>query len=850
MTQKRSTVRVAHRDVAVSNLDKVMYPEVGFTKGQVIEYYTRVARYLLPHLKNRPITMKRFPDGIDGNYFYEKDAPSFTPKWVRTYPIPRTSEKSLIHYILINDLPTLVWSANMANLEVHPFLAKIPNVDVPTMVVFDLDPGDEANLLNSCEAAFLVRDVLNKLELKSLVKVSGSKGIHLHVPLNTSVTYEMTQSFARSIAQFLEREHPDLIVSEMAKVKRKGKVFIDWSQNSEHKSTVAVYSLRAKRGKPFVAMPVTWDDLKEAVKKSDSSSLFFEPDIALKRLKKSGDLFAAALKIKQKLPKPFLELESDQHAHQSDSKALETYRQKRNFSKTPEPPPLLRRSSRQGSRRLFVIQKHAASRLHYDFRLEIGGTLKSWAVPKGPPYDLNERRLAMATEDHPMEYARFEGIIPKGEYGGGTVMVWDTGTYELIDGNYWKGKLHIRLDGKKLQGEWVLVKGREQNGKDNVWYLIKTATDMPRLTGKIENSSALTGRSLEQIAKIEDAVWHSDRASSEKTATERRPILDLATLPDARIQFVEPMLLKTVEKLPAGAEWIYETKLDGYRCLAGKTKNRVTLWSRRQTLFTKKFPGIARALGRLKSGSLIDGEIVALDPSGRASFNLLQHHRSKANWLRYYAFDLLAYQGKSLLDVPLEGRREMLVEALRDILRSEGDIALSEAFAADPAALIAAARELGLEGIVAKDKSSLYEPGKRSGVWVKFKINRGQEFVVGGYTLGNPFDALIVGYYDGGRLLYAAKVRNGFVPRLRREVASQFKGLEIESCPFDNLPEKKRTQWALTKEEMKKCVWLRPELVAQVEFTEWTPDHHLRHSKFVGLREDKEPKKIVREDLS
>jgi len=473
-----------------------MYREIGFTKGQIIDYYSRVGRHILPYLKDRPITMKRFPNGINGQHFYEKDAPSFTPDWIKTFPIPRTSEESIINYILINDLPALVWSANMANLEIHPFLAKVPNVNVPTMVVFDLDPGEQANILKSCEVAFLVKAVLDKLKLKSLVKVSGSKGIHLHVPLNTKVTYEMTQSFARSIAQFLEREHPDLIVSEMAKVKRKGKVFIDWSQNSEHKSTVAVYSLRAKH-ECFVAMPVTWNELKKAIKKDDASSLFFEPEAALRRLKKTGDLFAPALKLKQRLPKPFLELESNTNGEtRSNSKALETYRQKRNFSKTPEPPPLIPRSSRQGSRRLFVIQKHAASHLHYDFRLDMGGTLKSWAVPKGPPYDLNERRLAMATEDHPMEYAKFEGIIPKGEYGGGTVMVWDIGTYEVIDGNYCKGKFHIALDGKKLKREWVFVKGNENDGKENIWYLIKTTANMPRLTDKIENSSALTGRSL------------------------------------------------------------------------------------------------------------------------------------------------------------------------------------------------------------------------------------------------------------------------------------------------------------------------------------------------------------------
>jgi bifunctional non-homologous end joining protein LigD len=834
------------RDVSLSNLDKVMYPEVGFTKGQVIDYYTRVARYILPHLKDRPITMKRFPDGINGQFFYEKDAPSFTPDWIKTYPIPRTSEKSMIDYILINDLPALVWSANMANLEIHPFLAKVPNVEVPTMVVFDLDPGEEANILKSCEVAFRVKVVLDKLKLKSLVKVSGSKGIHLHVPLNTNVTYEMTKSFAQSIAQFLEREHPDLIVSEMAKVKRKGKVFIDWSQNSEHKSTVAVYSLRAKGERPFVAMPITWNELKKAVKKDDVSSLFFEPEAALKRLKKTGDLFAPALRLRQRLPQPFLELESSTESEpHSNSKALETYRQKRNFSKTPEPAPSTPRASRQGSRRLFVIQKHAASHLHYDFRLEMGGTLKSWAVPKGPPYDLNERRLAMATEDHPMEYARFEGIIPKGEYGGGTVMVWDIGTYELIDGNYWKGKLHISVAGKKLKGEWVFVKGREENGKENTWYLIKTGASTARLPERKENSSALTGRTLEQIAKAEDAVWHSNRNGHQQSSKKNRPILDLESLPKAHVGFMEPMLARSVSDLPTdNKEWLYEIKLDGYRCLIGKTSKKVTLWSRRANTFTKQFPLIAQACNGLEPDTLIDGEIVALDDDGRVSFNLLQHHRSKAQAIQFYAFDLLIYKGRSLSGVALETRRELLTEVLSTV----GDpIRFSEAFETAPADLIRAAKEQSLEGIIAKRKGSIYDAGKRTGAWVKYRLNRGQEFVVGGYTPDHPFDALIVGYYEGEKLYYVGKVRNGFVPQVRREVYRKFKGLEINTCPFANLPEKKRTMWALTKEEMKNCQWLKPEVVAQIEFAEWTPDAHLRHSKFVGLRDDKDPMHVRRE---
>jgi bifunctional non-homologous end joining protein LigD len=823
-----------------------MYPGVAFTKGQVIDYYTRVARYILPHLQNRPITMKRFPDGIDGEYFYEKDAPSFTPGWIKTYPIPRTSEKSIINYILINDLPTLVWSANMANLEIHPFLAKVPKVDLPTMVVFDLDPGDETNILKACKVAFLVRALLDKLKLKSLVKVSGSKGIHLHVPLNTKVTYEMTQSFARSIAQFLERENPALIVSEMAKVKRKGKVFIDWSQNSEHKSTVAVYSLRAKGKRPFVAMAVTWNEVKKAIKTDDASILFFEPEAALQKLKKSGDLFTPALTLKQKLPKPFLELNSDTKGKtRSNSKALETYRQKRNFSKTPEPSPSSLRSSRQGGRRLFVIQKHAASHLHYDFRLELGGTLKSWAVPKGPPYDLNQRRLAMATEDHPMEYAKFEGIIPKGEYGGGTVMVWDTGTYELIDGNYWKGKLHISLSGKKLKGEWVFVKGQEENGRDNTWYLIKTGASTARLSGRKENSSVLTGRTAEQIAKAEDAVWHSNRNGQQESAQRNRSILALESLPKMRVGFVEPMLARSVSELPTDTrEWLYEIKLDGYRCLIGKSSNKATLWSRRGNTLTKQFPLIAQACNSLEPDTLIDGEVVAVDDHGRASFNLLQHHRSKAQAIQFYAFDLLVYKGRSLTGVPLQTRRELLTEALSAV----GDpIRLSEAFETAPADLIRAAKEESLEGIIAKRKDSIYESRKRTGAWVKYRINRGQEFVVGGYTPDNPFDALIVGYYEGDKLYYVGKVRNGFVPQVRQEVYRHFNGQEIDACPFANLPERKRTLWALTKEEMKNCRWVKPELVAEIEFAEWTPDGHLRHSKFVGLRDDKDPSTVRRE---
>jgi bifunctional non-homologous end joining protein LigD len=444
-----------------------------------------------------------------------------------------------------------------------------------------------------------------------------------------------------------------------------------------------------------------------------------------------------------------------------------------------------------------------------------------------------------------MEYAKFEGIIPKGEYGGGTVMVWDTGTYELIDGNYWKGKLHISLSGKKLKGEWVFVKGHEKNGRDNTWYLIKTGASMARLSDRKEDTSALTGRTVEQIAKAQDAVWHSNRNGHQQSSKDSPSNLDLESLPKMRVGFVEPMLARSVSELPTDTrEWLYEIKLDGYRCLIGKSSNKATLWSRRGNTLTKQFPLIAQACNGLEPDTLIDGEIVAVNDDGRVSFNLLQHHRSKAQAILFYAFDLLVYKGRSLTGVPLETRRELLTAALSAV----GDpIRLSEAFETAPAELIRAAKDKSLEGIIAKQKDSIYEPGKRTGAWVKYRINRGQEFVIGGYTPDNPFDALIVGYYEGDKLYYVAKVRNGFVPAVRQEVYRNFKGLEIDTCPFANLPERKGTLWALTKEEMKNCRWLKPELVAQIEFAEWTPDGHLRHSKFVGLRDDKDPSTVRRE---
>ncbi len=263
--RKAGTLDIEGRQVPVSNLDKVLYPGRRFTKAQVIDYYIRASRYLLPHFRDRPVTLKRFPDGVTGEAFYEKDIPSFAPDWIPAFPVPRHAGGPDIRYVLINDLPTLVWCANAATLELHPFLHRAPDIDSPTSVVFDLDPGEGSDVLTCAKVAFLLRDVLEQLQLASCAKVSGSKGLQVYVPLNTPVTYSVTQPFARAVAELLSRQHPRLIVSEMPKEKRKGKVFVDWSQNSDYKTTVGVYSLRAARHLPLVSLPVTWEELETAL---------------------------------------------------------------------------------------------------------------------------------------------------------------------------------------------------------------------------------------------------------------------------------------------------------------------------------------------------------------------------------------------------------------------------------------------------------------------------------------------------------------------------------------------------------------------------------------------------------
>ncbi len=296
-----STIEVQGKQLKLSNLEKVLYPAAGFTKQQVIDYYVRIAPAMLPHLAGRALTRKRYPNGVDAEFFYEKNAPQHRPDWVKTAPIWSEGNHRMVNYILANDLPTLIWLANLAAIELHPSLALAEDITCPTMMVFDLDPGPPANIVHCCQVGLWLREIFEHFGLQSFPKTSGSKGLQIYVPLNTPTNYEFTKTFAHALAQLLEQEHPEMVVSDMKKKVRTGKVFVDWSQNDEHKTTVAVYSLRA-RERPTVSTPVSWEEVEACLKKKDPNRLVFEAGKTVARVEKMGDLFAPLLELKQRLP--------------------------------------------------------------------------------------------------------------------------------------------------------------------------------------------------------------------------------------------------------------------------------------------------------------------------------------------------------------------------------------------------------------------------------------------------------------------------------------------------------------------------------------------------------------------
>jgi len=557
---------------------------------------------------------------------------------------------------------------------------------------------------------------------------------------------------------------------------------------------------------------------------------------------------------------------------------LQEYQQKRDFKKTAEP----RAGRSADDKKLhFVIQKHDASHLHYDFRLEMEGVLKSWAIPKGPSTDPSAKRLAMMVEDHPYDYKNFEGIIPKGEYGGGTVIVWDKGTYEPIEKIKGKaaqdkylraqlkaGSLKVVLHGEKLKGEFALV--RTNGMGENSWLLIKHK-DKYASTADItkKDKSVLSGKTIDKMEKSSDKVWKDGeekelnhlQEGKEAELEKARGVAvadvpaDIKSLlkkaPKGKIPIgIKPMLATLVDAPFDKDDWLYEVKWDGYRALGFSLKNGdVQLLSRNNKQFNERFYPIYELMQGWKMDMVVDGEIVVLDKKGLSSFGDLQNWRSEADGdLAYYVFDLLWYEGKDLRELPLKQRQAILAKVLPG---DDDRIRLSQVFEAKGTAFFAAAQKMGMEGIIAKKADSVYVTSNRSSDWLKIKVQKRQEVVIAGYTknadTSKAFSSLLLGVYEHGKLQYVGKVGTGFNQKEQKEMMTRFKSLVTKKSPFEEVPDVNKPSRFRPDPPKAKATWLEPELVAEVSFTEITADGVFRHPSFKGIREDKPAKDVVRE---
>jgi bifunctional non-homologous end joining protein LigD len=530
---------------------------------------------------------------------------------------------------------------------------------------------------------------------------------------------------------------------------------------------------------------------------------------------------------------------------------LEDYRKRRDFSRTPEPA-----GSERPAGRIFVVQKHAATALHYDLRLEWDGVLKSWAVPKGPSLNPAVKRLAVAVEDHPVDYAGFEGVIPRGQYGEGTVLIWDRGTWEPVKpdpaARLRKGHLEFELRGEKLSGRWDLVRMNtgpaDERGKN--WLLLKKPDSFAREDGAeivdLSPDSVETGRSLEQVAEAEtqDPNIRRRAARLDRPEPAAAPGLIPADRPEAEPPDLEPELPTLVDRAPDGPDWIHEIKYDGYRILARISQGRVRMLSRHGNDWAANFPALCAALARLPvERALLDGEIVARGPDGRISFQNLQNARRPGGRaaIEYILFDLLHLNGYSTRGLPLTERRRLLETLWNAVRESEPLLRFSESIQGEGPAVYAAACRADLEGIVSKRAGSPYTSG-RTKDWLKWKCLQRQEFVVGGYTLlqdsAAEIGALLLGYYAGGNLVYCGRVGTGFTDADRKELFRLFAAARIPRPAFAALPAEEETGGAL---------WTEPRTVAEVKFAEWTSDGRLRAPAFLGLRADKPAESVVRE---
>ncbi len=733
MAGAKQQVEVDGHRIALTNLDKVLYPATGTTKGDVIAYYAAIAPHMLPHLRDRPVTRKRWVDGVGtdeapGKMFFQKDLDAHTPEWVQRRAIQHRDHAN--DYPLVGDVATLTWLGQIAALELHVpqwRFGRTGDERRPDRLVLDLDPGPGAGLPECVEVAKAARAILRDMGLEPYPVTSGSKGIHLYAALDGSHDASRVSEVAHELARALEADHPDLVVSDMKKALREGKVLVDWSQNNPNKTTVAPYSLRG-RSRPTVAVPRTWREL------SSPTLRHLELDEVIARMRRRADPLAPVEEGHRESLEPtrerlagFARKEPAADADGADDR-LATYRSKRDAAKTSEPVPAESPAPSEGSS--FVIQEHHARALHWDFRLEHDGVLVSWALPKGVPTEHGTNHLAVQTEDHPLEYGSFEGTIPAGEYGGGEVTIWDAGTFEL---EKWR-------DGKEviatLHGPRRRHRARRKGGA--------ASAPAPML------ATAATGAGLDTDGEwAVEMKWDGYRA--------------IAVVADGRATITSRNGVDLTPAFPELADLADSLDVDA-AVLDGEI---VVLGS-----------GGRPDFGLLQTRLGLTGEKDVARARKAAPVHLM-------------LFDALAIGDRVLVEEPYRERRAALLDAVRSPGR--GRIQVPPAFDGDLDGALATSRELGLEGVVAKRVDAPYESGRRSSAWIKIKHHRAQEVVVGGWRPGSGSRAsgigsLLVGVPGPDGLAYAGRVGTGFTERDLADALRRFGPLARKTSPFADVP--------------------------------------------------------------
>lgn len=784
-----------HR-LRLTNLDKAVYPATGTTKADVIGYWQTVAPVMIPHLLGRPATRKRWPEGVGTaddptEGFFRKNLEESAPSWIPRQMLHHSDHTNT--YPLVSSPAVLAWFGQVGALEVHVPQWTCDNRGVPQhpdRLVLDLDPGPGIGLAECAEVARWCRDILADMGMVAVPVTSGSAGLHLYADLDGRHTSDQVAQVARELARALEADHPGEVISRMQRSSRTGKVFIDWSQNNRNKTTIAPYSLRGAP-RPRVAAPRTWSELDDP----DLTQLDYQQ--VAERVSSGLDPLAAL-------------------TPRGDVDLLQTYREMRDPAKTPEPVPAQAPSpvrADPSAAPIFVVHEHHARRLHFDTRLERDGVLVSWAVPKAPPLEQGVHRLAVRTENHPLEYAAFSGTIPRGEYGAGKVTIWDHGRIEI---ETWKpDKVVAVLHGAPDGGLGGIPRRYALIQTDGNQWLIRLTKTQPG-----------PARSATPLAPV----------------TVDRSVDPVADLPPPMLASAEP---SRSQRHGHWQGWVFEGKWDGYRAIAGVTESGLLLHSRRGENLAATYPELAELIDLVPAGTVLDGEIVALGANHRPDFGRLQLRgrqkgAERAIAVHYFAFDILRTADHGdLTGLPYTERRELL----RATMSGGQHVHVPDDLGTDITRATEISVELGIEGLVAKRANSSYQPGVRSPSWRKLVDRTHQEVVVIGWrttsrspTRAHAVSSLLVAVADADAesstgLRYVGRVGSGFSERELDHLRSQLAPSTRDTSPARGVPEQDAVD----------ATWVEPALVGEVRHHGWTAGGRLRQPVWRGTRPDKTP---------